>query len=141
MLDTIWCSFVINIPWRQLKGWRKATFFNQYENYYYNTYNGISFRYYYNFYKNKIPCPRLWMDFSAATMQNGINILGYNFGKSHIAIKEIEKTVSKVVGRPISLKKLTVSVGLTLTVIFVVKAKLRSSNFSTSSKKSKVVLV
>ena len=44
------------------------------------------------------------MDFSAATMQNGINILGYNFGKSHLAIKEIETTISKVVGRPISVK-------------------------------------
>ena len=37
-------------------------------------------------------------------MQNGINILGYNFGKCHLAIKEIETTISKVVGRPISLK-------------------------------------
>lgn len=104
MLDTIWCSFVINMPWKQLKGWSKNKFLNPYENYYHKNYNGISFRYYYNFYRNKIHCPRLWMDFSAATMQNGINILGYNFGKSHFAIKEIETTISKVVGRPISLK-------------------------------------
>ena len=75
MLDTIWCSFVINMPWKQLKGWSKNTFLNPYENYYHKNYNGISFRYYYNFYRNKIHCPRLWMDFSAATMQNGINIL------------------------------------------------------------------
>ena len=107
MLDTIWCSFVINMPWKQLKGWSKNTFLNPYENYYHKNYNGISFRYYYNLYRNKIHCPRLWMDFSAATMQNGINILGYNFGKSHLAVKEIETTISKVVGDRFHLKILT----------------------------------
>ena len=45
MLDTIWCSFVINMPWKQLKGWSKNTFLNPYENYYHKNYNGISFRY------------------------------------------------------------------------------------------------
>ena len=34
MLDTIWCSFPVVIPWDKLKGWGKITFLNPYENYY-----------------------------------------------------------------------------------------------------------
>lgn len=57
MLDTIWCSFPVVIPWYKLKGWGKITFLNPYENYYHKNYNGIHFRYYYNQYKDKMPCP------------------------------------------------------------------------------------
>lgn len=47
------------------------------------------------------------MEFSASTMQNGLNAIAYDFGKSHIAVKEIEKTIAEVVGRPISLEEIT----------------------------------
>ena len=107
MLDTIWCSFPVVIPWHKLKGWSKKTSLNTYKNYYYKQNNGIQFKYYYNQYKDKMPCPRLRMEFSASTMQNGLNAIAYDFGKSHIAVKEIEKTIAEVVGRPISLEEIT----------------------------------
>lgn len=107
MLDTIWCSFPVVIPWYKLKGWGKITFLNPYENYYQKNYNGIHFRYYYNQYKDKMPCPRLRMDFSASTMQQGLNVIAYDFGKSHILVKELERTLFEVVGRPISLEEIT----------------------------------
>ena len=107
MLDTICCSFPVVIPWYKLKGWGKITFLNPYENHYHKNYNGIHFRYYYNQYKDKMPCPRLRMDFSASTMQNGLNAIAYDFGKGHILVKEMEKTLFEVVGRPISLEEIT----------------------------------
>ena len=107
MLDTIWCSFPVVIPWHKLKGWSKKTSLNTYKNYYYKQNNGIQFKYYYNQYKDKMRCPRLRMEFSASTMQNGLNAIAYDFGKSHIAVKEIEKTIAEVVGRPISLEEIT----------------------------------
>lgn len=108
MLDTIWCSIPIWIPWHKLEGWNQKRYkITTYKNYYHKNYNGISFRYFYNFYEDKIPCPRLWMDFSAATMQNGLNAIGYNFGKSKLAIDEIEKTIAQAVGIRISLKDIT----------------------------------
>ena len=107
MLDTICCSFPVVIPWDKLKGWGKKTYLNQYKNYLYKHYNGIQFKYYYNQYKNKMPCPRLRMDFSASTMQQGLNVIAYDFGKSHILVKELERTLFEVVGRPISLEEIT----------------------------------
>jgi hypothetical protein len=47
------------------------------------------------------------MDFSASTMQNGLNAIAYDFGKGHILVKEMEKTLFEVVGRPISLEEIT----------------------------------
>lgn len=47
------------------------------------------------------------MDFSASTMQNGLNAIGYDFGKGYLVVKEIEETLAQVVGRPISLKDIT----------------------------------
>jgi hypothetical protein len=47
------------------------------------------------------------MDFSASTMQQGLNAIAYDFGKSHILVKELERTLFEVVGRPISLEEIT----------------------------------
>ena len=52
MLDTIWCSFPVVIPWHKLKGWSKKTSLNTYKNYYYKQNNGIQFKYYYNQYNS-----------------------------------------------------------------------------------------
>lgn len=108
MLDTIQCSMQISIS---IKGGKwiphNLGFNNPFEWYWERIENGITFHYYPYRYTNKRRTPLLWMSFSASTMQNGINAIAYNFGKSHIAVKEIEGTIASVVGKPISLKDIT----------------------------------
>ena len=108
MLDTIQCSVYTSIS---LKGGKwiphNLGLDNKFEWYWERIYNGITFHYYPYRYTNKRRTPLLWMTFSASTMQNGINVIGYNFGKSHLAVKEIEGTIASVVGKPISLKDIT----------------------------------
>lgn len=106
MLDTIWCSVPVFIHPYIVSTWQRVRFANKYKDYCYINYNGISFRYYYNNFRNKMPCPLLWMDFSTATIQNGVNMIRYNFSNSKNAVKEIEKTIEKVVGFKIPLKSI-----------------------------------
>ncbi len=104
MLDTIQCSVIVPINYSTGKWIPHTDKIFKYKSFWRRTYNGITFQYYPHHYKDKVWTPLLTMSFSAATMQNGINVIPYNFDDAIFAVREIEKTIYKVTGRKILLQ-------------------------------------
>ena len=102
MLDTICCSINCSVSLKYDrnkpdKHWipKNQDDKNKYKHYWEKIYNGITFHYFPYRYRNKIRRPLLWMEFSAATMQNGLNVIPYSFDNAQVAIKEIRKTIKE----------------------------------------------
>lgn len=105
MLDTINCSIYTSVS---LKGGKwiphNIGLDNPFEWYWERVHNGITFNYYPFRYTQKRRTPLLCLVFSAATMQNGINVIPYSFDNARDAIKNISNTIEEVLGKRIRLQ-------------------------------------
>ena len=111
MLDTICCSINCSVSLKYDrnkpdKHWIPKNQYdeNKYKHYWEKIHNGITFHYYPYRYKNKKRNPLLWMEFSAATMQNGLNVIPYSFDNAQVAIKEIRRTIKEATGVDVRLQ-------------------------------------
>ena len=111
MLDTICCSVICSVSLKHDRNnpdkyWipKDQENENKYKRYWEKIHNGITFHYYPYRYRNGKKLPLLCMEFSAATMQNGLNVIPYSFDDAQIAIREIKKTINEATGVDIRLQ-------------------------------------